>query len=415
MKTLTPYKIRQNGFTLVEMAIVIVIIGLLLTTALGFATSLRQSSALSATLTREQAIKNALISFIAQNNRLPCPAPSTLPLPPTPAPIPGVEDTPGNSPATACPNSNPTNSNTVGVKVVTGIVPWVSLGLTDDAGTDGYYNRFTYQVVQSATYNNLTSQTVSGIKGDISVHLTTPAMPAATQGPAPTGNQVNYCIPTGSTSTYNSCAAVAIIVSHGSNGTGGYTRSGVATPAPVGSDEQENSDFNAKFVMKDASNSATNPFDDIVLPLNANDLISPLTLNGSLQSANAVIANDFANITASIIANATLTKQPPSTAVSTRTFNNTGAFNYCSTSSNFYSLSPVPMPKDPWGSIINYAAGTYSNICTATALMNTTTSTPNIAFTLQSYGPDMLANTSDDIIVNIPVGQVMGPFGANGW
>lgn len=88
------------------------------------------------------------------------------------------------------------------------------------------------------------------------------------------------------------------------NGTCGFTRAGVATPAPVGSDEQENSDFNAKFVMNFGSNSTINPYDDIVSPLTVNDLLSPLTINGSLQIANAVLADNFSNITATIIAKA---------------------------------------------------------------------------------------------------------------
>jgi prepilin-type N-terminal cleavage/methylation domain-containing protein len=54
------HKLKPNGFTLVEMAVVIVIIGLLMTTVIGFTSGLRQSTALSATITREQTIKNAL-------------------------------------------------------------------------------------------------------------------------------------------------------------------------------------------------------------------------------------------------------------------------------------------------------------------------------------------------------------------
>jgi type II secretory pathway pseudopilin PulG len=377
-------KDKISGFTIVEMAIVIVIIGLLLTTVMGFTSGLRQSSALSATIAREQTIKNALINFIATNNRLPCPAPSI----PTPTSVLGVEDTPGNSAATACTNSNPSDSNTVGVKVVSGLIPWVSLGLTDDMGSDGYYNRFTYQVVQSATYNNLTSQTVVGIKGDISVHFS--ATPTATLGHPPVGNQVNYCIPAGSTSTYNSCAAVAVIVSHGSNGLGGFTRSGGATPSPVGQDELENTeDGNAKFVMKDASNDDANPFDDIILPLTSNDLLSPLTLNGSLQSANTLLSNEFKNITETIIANS---------------FTNKSGNQYPLLGPASY-IPPI-IVNDPWGNPIS--VNIISSPITETSMGTDT------AFILTSRGPDGTIST-DDIIHRVLVSKVYEPFSIAGF
>ena len=64
----------MKGFTLLEMAMVLAIIGLVFGAVMSATTVLLKSSKISATQSKEATIKAAIISFIAINNRLPCPA-----------------------------------------------------------------------------------------------------------------------------------------------------------------------------------------------------------------------------------------------------------------------------------------------------------------------------------------------------
>jgi prepilin-type N-terminal cleavage/methylation domain-containing protein len=64
----------QQGFSLIEMAIVLVILGMLLGGMLMPLSSQREVSQRQATERQLQEIRNALIGFAQANNRLPCPA-----------------------------------------------------------------------------------------------------------------------------------------------------------------------------------------------------------------------------------------------------------------------------------------------------------------------------------------------------
>ena len=65
---------RQYGFSLIEMAIVLVILGLLLGGLIMPLTSQREVAQREATERQLQEIRNAIVGFAQINNRLPCPA-----------------------------------------------------------------------------------------------------------------------------------------------------------------------------------------------------------------------------------------------------------------------------------------------------------------------------------------------------
>jgi prepilin-type N-terminal cleavage/methylation domain-containing protein len=70
-----------RGFTLIEMAVVLVIGGIILAAMVSTMNSFAVSSRDKATRTKEDAIKSALSTFLVRNTRLPCPAVSILAAP----------------------------------------------------------------------------------------------------------------------------------------------------------------------------------------------------------------------------------------------------------------------------------------------------------------------------------------------
>src|SRR5688500_14370425 len=117
----------NRGFSLVELSVVVLIIGIIITMGIGTWTANLENQAHAATAQRKLAIKDALTGYLRRNNRLPCPdADFTA--------FDGLENraTPGN-PATAC-------------SAAFGILPYVTLGLSRDAVRDGWGNFFSYHV-----------------------------------------------------------------------------------------------------------------------------------------------------------------------------------------------------------------------------------------------------------------------------
>lgn len=373
--TITNNKTRtkQNGFTLVELSIVLIIMGLLLSAIIGVSNAQIQQARISATKQKEELIRLSIINYITRNNRLPCPAVPTI-----------AQGAVGYGVEAA--NAGTCTGTAVNGAVSTGIVPWTSLGVSDENATDGYYNRFTYQVTLTATNTN--AQTIAGLKGAISIHSATPAvlgLPAA-------GNQTNDCTPVGG--NYNPCSAVAVIISHGANGTGSYSRDGAQRALPAGADEKENTNNDSRFLIKDYSDNATNPFDDILLPLSTSDLITPLTTHGTLQDYRARINDDVSNIKNAIIAN----------SISNRT-GVAGAYIYPIPSS--MPTLPISALVDPWGFLYIYTRTTPS--------INSLTSGSLTAFTVTSYGPDGVAGGNDDMPSIVTVNQLQDAYAKAGW
>lgn len=216
-------KIKQNlGFTLIEIAIVLVIVGLLLA---AFLTPLRAQIELrniSETRNNLSEIKDALIGYALSHSAtgdgrpfLPCPDTDND----------GAENRVGN----ACVQPE-------------GGLPFSDLGLNV---TDSWNNRFIYRVTPAFS-NSLNGFTLF-LAGDITLR------------DSAAGNVTGSFLP-------------AIVLSLGENGS-----------APVlGLDEQENTNGDAIFVSKEFSNSQVTPFDDLVVWLSTNTLMNKMVTAGRL-------------------------------------------------------------------------------------------------------------------------------------
>jgi prepilin-type N-terminal cleavage/methylation domain-containing protein len=196
---------RHRGFSLVEMAVALLILGLVLGTV--GALEKRQRSA--GTEARLEEARDALVAFAVANRRLPCPAnPAT---PDTVAGA-GLENAPT---AAGCTGG------------ASGVLPWATLGLP---ASDAWGRRFTYRV--SAGFARLS-----------------PAFDLASLGDNVVRNAAGVVL---------ASAVPAVIVSHGENARGSRGPGGAAAPAGTDLREQENADGDADFVQE----SPTDTYDD---------------------------------------------------------------------------------------------------------------------------------------------------------
>lgn len=123
----------QSGFTLIEMAISMMILGFLLSGILHVYTSYKNDKAVREEFQTRERITSALAFYAEQNNRLPCPADPTL--------TPDNNDF-GKEMTTGCP---------AGSGVVQGMVPVHALNLPYHLAADFFDRKMTYAVTASLT------------------------------------------------------------------------------------------------------------------------------------------------------------------------------------------------------------------------------------------------------------------------
>ncbi len=209
---------RQPGFTLIELAIVLVIVALL-TSGLLMGISAQRITAENADAQRQlENIREALLGFAMANGRLPCPADPALTI--ADATL-GTEDRPNAS--------SPCNR-------IYGVVPWVTLSLPE---ADPWGRRFTYFANAS-----FTAPLAAGALASFTLST---AGNANIKDTAASGSNIASNLP-------------AVVVSHGSNGLGAWQTNGVQLGGAAG-DELENANSTLTFVAHTPSNG----FDDLVV------------------------------------------------------------------------------------------------------------------------------------------------------
>ncbi len=124
--------IKQRGFTLIEMAFVVAILGLMVGGGLFAIGPITLRAKLNSTNNALDQVEAALTLYTIRNNRLPCPADGALG---ASAVNYGVEQAPVTSAGavTSCPVTT-TNS----------VVPWITLGLDETYSADGWGRRISY-------------------------------------------------------------------------------------------------------------------------------------------------------------------------------------------------------------------------------------------------------------------------------
>lgn len=134
---------RAAGFTLIEIAVVIVVLSLLLAMIAGIGTAMVGQQRREATRQKLAGVETAIALFVSQNKRLPCPADGRIAGTTVGA---GLEVR--NAGTGTCQIGGVANTQTHGV------VPWQTLGLAEPDVTDGWGNRLTYRVAPELVADN---------------------------------------------------------------------------------------------------------------------------------------------------------------------------------------------------------------------------------------------------------------------
>ena len=372
------------GFSLVELSVVMVIIGVLVSITLsmgigqiGYANGKSSGGKLDR-------IEQALSLYLKNYNSLPCPANGTLAITNSSFGIGNktnaVAEPPNLYNNSNCPNANFSYPSTTPT-MYAGTVPTRDLGLPDDYAFDAWGNRYTYAVSKycvdpdnwaanntykcSASTGSVASSTTDG--GSITVEdLTTPTANIRALSGTP-----------GSTSYLPGAAYV--VLSHGKDGIGAFTRAGRATrvQGTANTLEDDNSHLTTTYdstyrdgMVNDGSNTSKY-FDDIVRWKTAgrvwddsygSSAMPPCVAGQSLVSngGNTYSCADYSNPT----------WPTPSSTYSDDLVN----WNY--SKSNFGSVTPSAVPITTTGRKFI----SLSTQCITTALLGTSSTTLDIIF-----------------------------------
>lgn len=241
MKRIT--QIQAGGFTLVEMAIVLLIVTLLMTGLVPTISSQFEQRHRNETSKQLDEIRDALLGFAVANGRLPCPA---------------------------YPNSNGVESPTTGTGICDhpydGFVPAVTLGITptDSNGyaLDGWSNRIRYAV--TTDHANAFTKATNGMQ--------TWGMSALTPDLSVCDSATGITVTTCGTATKLTNNAVAVIYSVGKNSTS------------AGIDEAANLNGDQVFVnhVPAMAGVPNGEFDDVVTWLSPNILFNRMVAASKL-------------------------------------------------------------------------------------------------------------------------------------
>ena len=275
---------NSEGFTLAELAIVLVIVGLLVSGMLVPLSAQRDLLNTRETEKQLAEIKEALLGFAAANGRLPCP------------------DTDGdgsenkNPPATTndLPEAGQSTQTFSGCTKAEGDLPFDTLGT---ARQDSWGNRFRYRVSAPFTQSKIVW---SGSNATGSIISVAPSFTLNSTGDITIKTRGDDPSTSGTTETKFlsnlATLAPAIVISHGKNGYGTKTADGISLPsAPLANaDESTNHDDTSttkitRLVMPKtdgcsdtAEGSPSCEFDDLVIWISPNILKNRMISAGRL-------------------------------------------------------------------------------------------------------------------------------------
>jgi prepilin-type N-terminal cleavage/methylation domain-containing protein len=261
----------SGGFTLIELAIVMVIISIALTLGLGALNSRLLSAAHAETKKRQALVTDALTAYLGVNKRLPCPdIPNNTNGTADTSQVTGAEDRAGGVVTGAC-------TGTIGV------VPYATLGLSRELAMDGWGNFMSYSIpAGSGTCPG------TGINWSLSA-----CFGAAKTSP--------YSLFEGAVAVPTLAASnvLAVVVSHGTNGFAAWARQGSRNVLPSKCEEAHNAIATVAGCTLTANAfyaGERSDVDDVVAPLTRDQAINALVKQGTLKSTEGQVAEDLAKL-----------------------------------------------------------------------------------------------------------------------
>lgn len=245
---------QSRGFTLVELAVAMIIVALLLASALWPLSTQMEMRAIAETQRTMEEIRESIIGFTLANGRLPCPAIPGTPTSQTDATTSepaGVEDT--------NPYPIPTSSPYQFVcRRSFGVVPWTTLGTAE---RDAWGRRFSYRV--SPAFGDAPGTDATVTQTWATATTTSPTSPANQSSIAPCNLPTTPALPAPTLATFALCTlgdiavfnptiaaktptaatangVPAVIISHGRNGVGAYQSNGTAVDGTTSTHEAAN-------------------------------------------------------------------------------------------------------------------------------------------------------------------------------
>lgn len=192
------WRATARGFTLIEMAIVLVVVGLIISGSIFAVAPIMDGAKATQTRQKLESIEKALVLYVIQNGCLPCPTDG---------------GSAGNSQGLAVGSSGTYTSGCAGgacdIDDGDAVVPWGNLGLSREDATDGWGNYITYVV-------------------DADLAETSTSMTRTAPSSYPAGN-LELTSATGSAITID---AAFVLISHGADGWGGRTPDGTTKTNP---------------------------------------------------------------------------------------------------------------------------------------------------------------------------------------
>lgn len=351
------------------MSVVLVILAVIIGFGLSAVGAVRTSAAVTTTVRKQEAIKSALIAYVRNHKRLPCPDRDF-------ASPDGIEN------RVATTGSPPVPDVTRACSGDAGLVPFVTLGLAQEAALDGFENLFSYFIsnnIRPAAEPNkdwtITTNPTTGVRG----------MSSGNAGNIQLAGEGGQAL---TSLTAPDTLGVVVIISHGPNGLGARTIKGTVNAAPLaGTDEADNAAGAATTTLHqrtptDNTTVTGGAFDDITMVLRAADILGPLFAEGSLKPA---VARTIENLNAIRDLAASMTAQS------------------CIAPSMATLISNLSLSSfiDGWGNPVNYAPGGPMNGATSTAAMFALSSTNPIGAALigPSGSPDGVVRKGSNPLV----------------
>lgn len=232
---------KARGFTIIELLVVLVIVSLMVAMAAMVTRAITSQQRRSLTATRMQGVDAAIVQYVQQQRRLPCPADGSI-------------ASAGAGAGVEMARTDPAGCTT---DQSMGVVPWVTLGLTEADATDGWERRMTYRLQSALAALNamdMSSCDPAGTGGLAAGGLCLPPPGCSNANligcTAPTTflNTKGLLVqtvpgvvtmnPAGAPPT----GAAYVVISHGESGGGGYLNTGVLYTSITtdGTEEQKN-------------------------------------------------------------------------------------------------------------------------------------------------------------------------------